>query len=177
MQDVPIGREFRCPHFLHWVSGSSLQISIFSPHFWHLMSSGLGWRISMLPGHPSLNIEQYYTSPGGISMMHIIRNDEHGAWGKAHSVYLIHAPCFLPYVHLLLYHVCYLYLKIIRKNLPVNSHGNKEIKYFSLEAGCGFAVKREQRQILIRLRLLRIHHAADRHHRLMHRAMGRNRLG
>ena len=29
-------------------------------------------------------------------MMHIIRNDEHGAWGKAHSVYLIHAPCFLP---------------------------------------------------------------------------------
>jgi hypothetical protein len=29
-------------------------------------------------------------------MMHIIRNDEHGTWGKAHRVYLIHAPCFLP---------------------------------------------------------------------------------
>jgi hypothetical protein len=56
MQDVPMGRAFICPHFLHAVSGSSLQISILSPHFWQRISSGFGDRISALPGHPSLNM-------------------------------------------------------------------------------------------------------------------------
>jgi hypothetical protein len=58
MQDVPMGRAFVWPHFLHVVSGSSDQISIFSPHCWHRISSGLGERISALPGHPSLNMIQ-----------------------------------------------------------------------------------------------------------------------
>ena len=71
-QDVPMGRAFRWPHFLQAVSGSSLQISIFSPHFWHRISSGLGERISMLPGHPSLNMTSLYSNRGNISMIGVI---------------------------------------------------------------------------------------------------------
>src|SRR5512135_368170 len=72
MQDVPIGRAFRCPHFLHWVSGSSVHISTFSPHFWQRISSGLGVRISALPGQPSLNMRPVYSLWKNNSMIHII---------------------------------------------------------------------------------------------------------
>jgi len=71
-QDVPMGREFSLPHFLQRESGSSDQISIFSPHCWHRISSGLGVRISALPGHPSLNM--VYDTPAARHpvMMQII---------------------------------------------------------------------------------------------------------
>jgi hypothetical protein len=72
MQDVPIGRAFRCPHFLHWVSGSSVHISTFSPHFWQRISSGLGVRISALPGQPSLNMRPVYSVWKNNSMIHVI---------------------------------------------------------------------------------------------------------
>jgi hypothetical protein len=67
-QEVPSVRAFRWPHFLQTASGSSDQISIFSPHFWHRISSGLGDRISALPGQPSLNnpMIQLYLVPGKI---------------------------------------------------------------------------------------------------------------
>jgi hypothetical protein len=49
-----MGLALMWPHFLQAESGSSVQISIFSPHFWHRISSGFGVRISELPGQPSL---------------------------------------------------------------------------------------------------------------------------
>src|SRR5574341_1218715 len=157
MQDVPMGRAFRCPHFLHAISGSSLQISIFSPHFWHRMSSGFGERISALPGQPSLNMSLLYSRPQRTAMIYVIRFPSLSLDGLFNALGDLD-------------------LEVVGDDLPVYLHRDEQNDRLPLEPGRGVAVEREQGTDIVAVLLRGHEHILDRDHGLLDHAVGRHRL-